>query len=247
MGAANGVVDLWTGGLMTGQEARPTLTTRQIADPYVENARHGDVDKLLAHLEQWERDWLLSAFGHALYGEPNERIYYLLGEAGGEGKSTVLTAIRSALAEYGGELLDGALTEQRRGGSAGLTPELGILKTARIVVKSGNMTGELDEERIKAVSGGDPIAHRDLYQSQSSLTRVVGTLFFAVNELPRMRLEKTGPWHEGSKSFDIPRLRQSMLAYGNAFGTVVNSGRRWWAYWFGVPSRIRSRPAMSPR
>ena len=188
MGAPNGVVDLWTGGLMTGPEARRTLTTRQIADPYVENARHGDVDKLLAHLEQRERDWLLSALGHALYGEPDERIYYLLGEAGGEGKSTVLTAIRSALAEYGGELLDGALTKQRRDGSAGLTPELGILKTARIIVKSENMTRGLDEERIKAVSGGDPIAHRDLYQGQSSLTRVVGTLLFAVNELPRMRL-----------------------------------------------------------
>ena len=187
MGAPNGVVDLKTASLLTGAPARRTLTTRTVSEPYVPS-EHPDVDKLLSHLPTKDREWLLSAFGHALHGEPNERVYYLLGEGGGEGKSTVLGAVRAALGEYGGVMLDGALSRQRST-SAGLTPELEVFKRARVVVKSENLSGQLDEERLKALSGGDPYAHRNLHENVSLQTRVVGTMFFAVNELPRMKLE----------------------------------------------------------
>ena len=113
LGAPNGVIDLDTGDLLTGDAARSKLVTRSVPDPYNPNAQHPAVDGLLAHLDDEHRDWILAAVAYALRGNPNRRIYVLEGPPGG-GKTTLLNAVRACLGSvkaggYGFTLQENAL------------------------------------------------------------------------------------------------------------------------------------------
>ena len=98
LGAPNGIIDLDTGALLTGVEARSKLVTRQVPDPYDPNATHPDVDRLLGHLPEESRSFLVNALSHALRGKVSRRFYVLLGPPAG-GKSTLLEAVTAALGD----------------------------------------------------------------------------------------------------------------------------------------------------
>ena len=115
------MIDLETGELLTGAGARRCLVSRCLPDPYDPDATHEAVDKLLSHLGDSERDWLLSAFGHALRGQPNRRNYLLVGEGGG-GKTTLMTAVGKALGDHAGFIAAGAISARKYAG--GPEPEL---------------------------------------------------------------------------------------------------------------------------
>ena len=113
LGAPNGVIDLDTGELLTGPQAREKLVTRSIPDPYIPDAEHPDVERLLSHLPGDSRDYLLGALGFALRGHPSRRFYVLLGAPRG-GKSTLLEAVRAALGDVKG-IGDRVRSRNRRG------------------------------------------------------------------------------------------------------------------------------------
>ena len=98
LGAPNGIIDLNTESLLTGAEARSKLVTRQVPDPYDPNATHPDVDRLMGHLPEASRSFLVNAFGYALRGKVSRRFYVLLGPPAG-GKSTLLEAVTAALGD----------------------------------------------------------------------------------------------------------------------------------------------------
>ena len=177
LGAPNGVIDLQTGELLTGPGARRCLVSRSLPDPYDPDATHEAVDKLLAHLKDDEREWLLSALGHALRGRPNRREYLIVGEGGG-GKSTLLMAIADALDEHAGFIAIGAIAARKYSG--GPEPELEAFTNRRLMFYS-EPPADLDYKRGKNQSGGDVVTFRRLFESESIEKRTTATRFFACN------------------------------------------------------------------
>ena len=177
LGAPNGVIDLQTGELLTGPAARRCLVSRSLPDPYDPHATHEAVDKLLAHLGDDEREWLLSALGHALRGRPNRREYLIVGEGGG-GKSTLLTAIADALDEHAGFIAIAAIAARKYAG--GPEPELEAFTNRRLMFYS-EPPANLDYKRGKNQSGGDVVTFRRLFESESIEKRTTATRFFACN------------------------------------------------------------------
>ena len=185
LGAPNGVIDLDTGALLTGKEARETLTTRMIPDAYNPDAQHDDVDLLFDHIPSPDKEWLIDALAYALKGRPSRRFYYLLGEDGGEGKGTVLEAVKACIGEYGATIPRGAL-EKKRSLAGGLSAELEFATTARLAIQNEQRAYFADEDLMKTISGDDTIKWRGLYKGFGIDRRSSATMIFAVNSIPKL-------------------------------------------------------------
>ena len=186
LGAPNGVIDLDTGDLLTGEEARSKLVTRSVPDPYNPNAQHPAVDGLLAHLEPDHRDWILAAVAYALRGNPNRRIYVLEGPPGG-GKTTLLNAIRACLGSvkaggYGFTVQENALVVDYRSNANGHTAHLMDFTGGRIATASDIPTNrKLDTNLLKRLSGTEYLATREVGMKAEAERVATATLFIAMN------------------------------------------------------------------
>lgn len=181
LGAPNGVVDLDTGRLLTGEAARRCLVTRTLPDPFDPEASYEGVDKLFGHLEEQDREWLLNALGFALRGTPSRRLYLLVGETAG-GKSTLFGALQAALGELADAVDPVTLLAPGRGASnTGPRPESERWVTRRLLVCSEPVTGRLDWVGLKAKSGGDSLPHRLVHQNYGATKAVTASLFLACN------------------------------------------------------------------
>ena len=192
LGCLNGVVDLHTGALLTSTEARTKLVTRSTGVCYSSQARHPAVDKLIAHLSEEHRDWLLYALGYALRGYPDRTLYLLVGPPGG-GKSTLLTAVRLALGEYADVLPEGALTQRNvNSATAGLSPEMEPFTRCRIVIDSDlEASATLSTGRLKKLAGGDEIKWRPLHSGFGDTRRASATMFISLNadQVPSLTMD----------------------------------------------------------
>ena len=186
LGAPNGVIDLDTGDLLTGEAARAKLITCTVPDPYNPNAQHPAVDGLLAHLEEEHRDWILAAVAYALRGNPNRRIYVLEGPPGG-GKTTLLNAVRACLGSvkgggYGFTLQENALVADYRANANSHTAHLMDFTAGRIATASDIPTNrKLDTPLLKRISGTEYLATRDVGMRAEAERVATATLFIAMN------------------------------------------------------------------
>ena len=186
LGAPNGVIDLDTGELLTGQAARAKLITCTVPDPYNPKAQHPAVDGLLAHLEEEHRDWILAAVAYALRGNPNRRIYVLEGPPGG-GKTTLLNAIRACLGSvkgggYGFTLQENALVADYRANANSHTAHLMDFTAGRVATASDIPTNrKLDTPLLKRISGTEYLATRDVGMRAEAERVATATLFIAMN------------------------------------------------------------------
>ena len=192
LGCNNGVVDLHTGALLGGQEAREKLVTRNTGVGYGAGVTHPAVDKLTAHLSDKHRQWLLSCLGYALRGYPDRTLYLLVGPPGG-GKSTFLSAVRLALGEYADALAEGALTQRNvNSATAGLSPEMEAFTRCRIVIDSDlEASAKLSTGRLKKLAGGDEMKWRPLHRGYGDTRRVSATMFISINDdqVPRLTMD----------------------------------------------------------
>ena len=195
IGAPNGVIDLHTGKLLPPDISRDLLVTRSIADDYDPDAVHPDADRLVAHLETAERDYLEAAIGYHLRHGPSRRIYVLAGLPSG-GKSTLFKAIRAALGDVKG-----------RGYAMGISANA-IMRSRLSVANQhhGNIFGiqdalfasvsEFPEGRdtvnvglLKQLDGVEDIVLREVSEKAKQARPSRAALFIAVNEGDLSRIE----------------------------------------------------------
>ena len=185
VGAPNGVVDLHTGGLLTGTEARGKLVTRSLPDPFVPAATHPLIDRLLEHQDAAESAWLLTGLGLALRGELGTYVLVIWGGTGG-GKSTLISALAAALGGYAASLNAGTFADPTRGRAGAPSPDLELLRGRRLAYASEAAAIGADREWLKRLTGGEPLSSRRMRQDhEQSFVNVAGILLTG-NTLPRV-------------------------------------------------------------
>lgn len=186
IGAPNGVIDVYKQKLLTEAEAKSKLVTRCILDSWDPSAKHPDWDKLLSHLDEDQREWLLDACGYALRGLPSRRIYIIEGPPG-RGKTSLLTAIRSPLGDasdggYGFALSPTALVADRFSSANAHSEHLVHFPHGRIATAADLPDRRLDTSLMKNVSGSDSIPTRGMREKSGRSLPAKATLFIALNE-----------------------------------------------------------------
>lgn len=136
-------------------------------------------------------DYLQRLWGYALSGMRGEHLLPIFYGSGANGKSTLLKAMQNVLGDYAGTAAPGLLIA--RGGNEHPTGLADLQGRRLVVVSETGETGRLDDEQVKALTGGDRITARrmrmDFYQFDPTHLLVMQT-----NHKPRVTGTDEGIW-----------------------------------------------------
>jgi putative DNA primase/helicase len=192
VGAPNGVIDLQTGSLRPGRpEDRITMRVRVPFDPHAVcplfldtiQAIFGEDGELLTYVHR--------ALGYSLTGDCREEVFFLLWGVGANGKSTLIGIVTFVFGDYADDLPFSALERSRFGG--GIPNDIAKLVGRRCVTASESNDVRLNEARIKALTGRDPITARLLHQEFFTF-EPVAKFWLTTNTKPEVRDDSEGFW-----------------------------------------------------
>lgn len=131
-------------------------------------------------------EYVRRVLGYLMTGETKEQKFFVFYGKGANGKSTLLNILQEVLNDYYGTFDSYALALKREGAGKA-NPTLIQNRYARMaVVSEKNKDAELDISLIKAISGGDRINTRMLFQNNVNPFYPTYKLVFATNFLPNI-------------------------------------------------------------
>ena len=187
-----GLVDLRTGHCRDSRpEDRLTFCTRAPYDPtapcarwlrFLEEVFAGDPDLIR---------FIHAAVGYSLTGSTREQVLVICHGAGANGKGSFLNTLADLLGDYSWNMPFSTVEQQQRTSTSN---DVAALHGRRFVIASETNDGtRLNEARIKALTGCDPMTARFLY-SELFTFRPVGKFWLAVNHKPVVRDDSYGFW-----------------------------------------------------
>ncbi len=203
LGVANGVVNLHTGKLRPGAPSdRITLHTDIAFDPSAECPRY---DRFISEIFDGDPDlisYVHRAVGYSLTGETTEQCFFCCHGEGANGKSTFLNAVRHTVGSYACNLPFSAFELQTR---STIGNDVATIPDRRFVTAiETDESVRLNEARIKALTGGDPITARMLYREFFTF-KPVAKFWLAFNRPPIVSDDSHGFWR---RVHQIPFVRQ---------------------------------------
>lgn len=192
LGVANGVLDLRTGALRPGRQADRITHASPVT--YDHTAPAPRWERFLVEVFQGDValiDWLWRFVGYTITGDTREQVLAIAHGGGSNGKSTFLRALAYALGSYAYNLPFSALEQNAR---SGVPNDLAALVGRRFVTASETNEGtRLNEGRLKALTGGDPITARLLFHEHFTFLPVA-KFWLATNHKPRVADDSYGFW-----------------------------------------------------
>lgn len=190
LGVNGGVVDLRTGELRKG--TRGDLISRFVG---IKPDAAVPCPNWKRCLTEWmpsyeERAFLGRAIGYTLTGSVEEQVIFILTGRGSNGKSEFLNVLRHIFGDYAISTPAGTLEENRDSHSNALARMEGKRFICSVETDEHKV---LDAARLKAISGGDEITGRYLYNEFNSFESQ-GKIWLSTNQLPRVNDPTDGFW-----------------------------------------------------
>jgi putative DNA primase/helicase len=147
-------------------------------------------------------DFIFRIAGYSASGDTREQVLFVSYGAGSNGKGILLNTLRRVMGDYGHNMPFTTLEQQDRGG---IPNDLAAVVGRRFVTASEtNQSARLNEARVKALTGCDPISARFLHGEWFTF-QPVAKFWLAVNHRPRVSDDSFGFWR---RVRIIPFLRQ---------------------------------------
>ncbi|MEX2245802.1 MAG: phage/plasmid primase, P4 family [Dehalococcoidia bacterium] len=192
LGVGNGVVDLRTGQLRPGRH--DDHVTFHVSVGYDPNAR---CPRWLRFLDEVFRsdteviDFIQRAVGYSLTGITTEQCMFLCYGRGANGKTVLLAVLRALSGDYAYNAPFSLFEIHSR---SAIPNDLAALVGSRLVTSSETNEGtRLNEARVKALTGCDPITARFLHGEFFTFDPV-GKYWLAVNHKPTVQDDSYGFW-----------------------------------------------------
>jgi putative DNA primase/helicase len=189
-GVGNGIIDLRTGKLR--QEQRDDRIIKHSSVPFDPGAECPRFRQFLSQIFNEDVtlvDYIHRAIGYCLTGSVIEQCLFCCYGSGANGKSTMFTLLEHLFGDHAANLPFSAL-EMRNRNSNDLVNLVGI----RFATASETNEGvRLNEARIKALTGGDPITARRLYHEAFTFNPT-HKLWLAFNHKPVIADDSEGMW-----------------------------------------------------
>lgn len=206
----NGVVDIRTGELRPHR--REDLCTKMLPVRYDPEARSERWEKFLLESQGGDAEmvaFLARAVGYSLTGDVREEKLFFVHGPPAAGKSTFLEAIKATFGDYAKTAnFETFLAKQSQGGA---NDDIARLMGARFVASIEVDEGKrLAEGLVKALTGGDVITARFLYQAWFEF-RPTFKLWLAANHEPKVKDDDAAMWRRILRlcfNVSIPRERR---------------------------------------
>ena len=192
LGAGNGVVDLGTGTLRPGRPDDRILLHTDV--PYKPESQCPRFRLFLAEIFEGDLhlvDFVHRALGYSITGDTREQVVFICHGTGANGKGVLLNTVARVLGSYAHNLPFQSLEKSRQ---YSIPTDLADLVGRRFVTASETSeSATLNEARIKALTGQDPITARFLHQNFFTFNPVA-KFWLAVNHWPKVTDESYGFW-----------------------------------------------------
>jgi putative DNA primase/helicase len=243
---ANGVIDLQTGKLRKGEPSdRITVHSNISYEPiancplweqFLSDIFNGDAE-LIAYVQR--------AVGYCLTGATTEQCFFLCYGTGANGKSTFLEILRRVVGAYGFNLPFSAFELQ---GRSSIPNDMAAIAGRRLVTSlETNESVQLNEARIKALTGGDQVTARFLYCELFEFLPAA-KFWLACNHQPKVADDSPGFWRRTrlipfTQSF-VGKEDRELLAKLTAeapgiLNWVLNGCLRWQNEGLGLPTVVK--------
>jgi putative DNA primase/helicase len=127
-------------------------------------------------------DFIQKAAGYTLTTKTTEQVLFILAGSGANGKTTFLNTINACLGDYGKHTQFSTFEKSH---TEGASNDLARLQGVRYVYASeSNPSKSFAAEKIKSLTGGDPITARFLFQEYFEFHPTF-KIWLSVNELPK--------------------------------------------------------------
>jgi len=194
LACANGVVNLKTGELRPGRPG--DMLTKSTGVAFDKDAPCERwlrfLDEVFAGDEELTR-WINRSIGYSLTGDVGEQCFFLCYGDGSNGKSVFLEVLRTVLGEYATNTPFSTFEASLKGERA-IPNDVAALRGARLVTASEVADNRrLNEERIKSLTGGDPVTCRFLFGEWFTF-RPAFKLWLAANHKPQIRETTRAIW-----------------------------------------------------
>jgi len=253
LNAVTGTIDLRTGRLEK-HDARDLITKMApvAADPkakcplfmkFIDRITGGDVELI---------NYIQKCVGYTLTGVTSEQVlFFLYGEKGNNGKSTLVNTLRAMLGDYGVHTPTETLVVKQYDNA--IPADLARLAGARMVTAiEANFNRQLNEARIKGMTGGDPITARLLYSNYSEFTPEF-KLWLTANDRPRVRETDDAFWRRvrviafeveiplDERDRDLPNKLKA--EWPGMLNWAVRGCRKWQREGLAEPNTVRQATA----
>jgi putative DNA primase/helicase len=193
LNCSNGTLDLKTGNLMPFE--RSDYITKILNTPYDPYAKCPRWEAFFNRIMDGDSDiisFLQRALGYTLTGDIGEQCVFILYGKGANGKSTMLSVLKSILGGYARQSAADTFMESRNKSDAGY--DIAMLKGARFVTSIETREGKkIDEAIIKQITGGDTVSCRrmreDFWEYDPEFK-----LFLSTNHKPVIKGTDHGVW-----------------------------------------------------
>lgn len=249
LGVANGVVNLRTGELRSGKPAdKITLHSSVAFDPKASAPRWEQFLKEIFEDDLALIDYVHRAVGYSATGDVREQCLFLCYGIGANGKTTFLDVLNYAMGDYAGNLPFTALELKAR---SEIPNEIAGLRGRRFVTAiETNESARLNEARIKALTGCDPITARFLFREWFTFVPTA-KLWLAFNNKPQVADDSKGFWRRpriipfihqfGEKGEADPTLRSTLRAEApGILAWIVRGCLKWQAEGLEAPERVKA-------
>lgn len=192
LGVPNGVVDLRTGTLRDG---RPTdAITMQTTVAYDASAPCPRWEQFVREVFAADLDvstFVHRAIGYSLTGVTSEQVLFMAYGTGANGKGSCINTVAQVLGDYATNMPFATIEMRDR---AAIPNDLAALVGRRFVSASETNDGtRLNESRVKALTGCDPVTARFLH-GEFFTFEPVGKFWLSVNHKPIVRDDSHGFW-----------------------------------------------------
>ena len=135
--------------------------------------------------------YMQDIIGYSLTGETSEQCFFILTGDGSNGKSILLNMLLALLGDYS---IHTPFSTFEAWKYRFYSNDLARMTDARLVTSSeSSQSGVLNEERVKSMTGGDPITARFLRKEYNTFTPKF-KIMLAVNTLPEIQGNDNGIW-----------------------------------------------------
>jgi putative DNA primase/helicase len=232
LGVPNGVVDLRTGTLRPGRpEDRITMQTGAPFEPDATGPRWNQFIREVFAGHQPLMDFVHRALGYSLTGITSEQVLFLLYGTGANGKGTLTNTIKKVLGDYAWNMPFTTIEMKDR---TAIPNDLAALVGRRFVIASETNDGtRLNEARVKALTGCDPVTARFLH-GEFFTFEPFGKYWLSVNHKPIVRDDSHGFWRRlrlipFTQRFEVnPTLADELAAEASAILSWCVSGCLAW-------------------